>query len=167
MAGISDNKKCCVKFLAKNDCFLTYFLLLFFSCATSLANAEWHRAQENIMGTRIAVEFWLEDKLAAEQITEKVFADFRSVEALLSPYIETSELYRVNREASEKSIEISAEFFQLLQKSLYFSKVSHGAFDVSFASVGYHYDYRQGKAPTEQQISQGLNAVDYKKNSLG
>jgi thiamine biosynthesis lipoprotein len=40
--------------------------------------------------------------------------------------------------------------------------MSDGAFDVTYASVGYLYDYRRHERPTEQQIHTALAAVDWR-----
>lgn len=125
------------------------------------ASAEWVRDAEDIMGTRVTLEFWSEDANSAGTIVKAVMDMMRGVDDQLSPYIETSELYRVNAEAFEHPVKVSGNFFRLLQKSRYYSELSEGAFDITFASVGRFYDYRKGIAPDDAEIQKRLPAIDY------
>lgn len=129
---------------------------------TSLSYGEWHSASRNIMGTVISVELWTEQQELADSAIAAVFADMRAVESAMSPYIKTSELSRVNASAAIQPMPISAELYKVIQKSLYFSRQSGGAFDISFASVGQFYDYRKAVAPDQAQRDENLAAIDYR-----
>src|SRR5258706_9804603 len=51
---------------------------------------------------------------------------------------------------SRAPVPVSEEMFELLARSVEFSKLSEGAFDITFASVGSMFDYRNGVKPTER-----------------
>lgn len=123
--------------------------------------AEWHNDSAEIMGTRVTVELWHQDTELAAQAIAVVMAEMRAVDQLMSPYIPTSEVFRLNQLASQKEQVVSSELFRLIDKALYFSRVSDGAFDISFASVGSLYNYRESVAPTADQIATGLPAINY------
>ena len=129
------------------------------------AHAEWHSATENIMGTKVAVELWHEDSAVAAQSMAAVMDDMRAVDNAMSPSITQSELYRVNQRAAYEPVVISAELFALIAKAQYFSKLSDGAFDISFASLGrfysYRKSYRKNQASDQQQILSYLEAINY------
>lgn len=127
-----------------------------------VATADWYKQEQAIMGTRIAVEFWDEDKAHAEQCAEQVFSEMRRIDALMSPYKPSSELSRINQQAGGQAIQISEEMFNLLKKSLQMSQLSNGAFDITFSSVGHLYNYREGIKPSEQDIQQSLAAINYR-----
>jgi thiamine biosynthesis lipoprotein len=57
---------------------------------------------------------------------------------------------------------ISKELFDLLVTAKEYSVLTQGAFDITYASVGYLYDFRKHIKPNEQQIDQALPAVDYR-----
>lgn len=126
------------------------------------ATAGWYKQEQSIMGTRISVEFWDENERHAEQCAKQVFAEMRRIDALMSPYKPNSELSRLNQLAAEKSIQVSDELFKLLEKSLQMSQLSNGAFDITFSSVGYLYDYRHGIKPSEEEIQQSLASVNFR-----
>jgi thiamine biosynthesis lipoprotein len=136
-------------------------LLLTVSISTP-SSAAWVSQQAAIMGTRIGVELWHEDEAAAQRAIDAVLAEFRRLDKALSPYIESSELYRVNQEASQRPVDISQEFFELLQTSLDYARLTDGAFDITFASIGYQYDYRKGIKPDDQAITDALPLINYR-----
>ena len=79
----------------------------------------------------------------------------------MSPWIETSELARLNRDAAKQPVIVSREFFDLIEQSLSFSRMTGGAFDITFASVGFLYDYRAGVRPDDQQRQQATALINY------
>lgn len=114
------------------------------------------------MGTSVKVSLWHENAREGKAAVAAVMAEMRRIDAHLSPYIESSELAQLNANAARGPVPLSDELAFLLDKSLYFSQVSHGAFDITFASVGWYYDYREHKQPSAEQTQQLLPAVNYK-----
>jgi thiamine biosynthesis lipoprotein len=118
------------------------------------------------MGTRINVALWLDDAVKAEAAVAAVMAEMRRIDQHFSPYIATSELSRANELApkatAQNPLPISAELATIIDKSLYYSRLSDGAFDITFASLGRYYDYRAKLKPSEQQLEELLPAINYK-----
>jgi thiamine biosynthesis lipoprotein len=79
----------------------------------------------------------------------------------MSPLIVSSELSQINILAAKHPVQISDELYQLLKVSKQISKISDGVFDVSFSSLGYLYDFRSGKKPSDQQIKKLVGKIDY------
>lgn len=128
----------------------------------SLGWCEWYSDSQGIMGTEISITLWHNDPAQANALIAEGMAEMRRLDRELSPWIETSELARVNRLAAERPQKISAEMAFLVDKSLYFSRITLGAFDITFASVGWFYDYREKKQPSETQRNQLLPAINYR-----
>jgi thiamine biosynthesis lipoprotein len=126
------------------------------------ARAEWLAREEAIMGTRIAVEVWHEDRAAGEAAIDAVIAEMHRIDALMSTYKPDSQLSRVNREAATAPVKVDPELARLVARALEFSEMSGGAFDVTYASVGYLYDYRARKHPTEAEIQAALPAINWR-----
>ncbi len=140
-----------------------YFFFAVYSLSFSkVVYASWHYENSQAMGTEINVILWHEDADKARFAINAVFAEMRRVDTTLSPYIESSDLSYINQNAFSSPQKLTPEFSFLLDKSLYFSKITKGAFDITFASVGWYYDYREKKRPEDQQIKQLLPAVNYK-----
>lgn len=126
------------------------------------ASALWHSETQGIMGTEISVTLWDENPEHAKRAITSVMTEMERINQLLSPYIDTSELARVNRDAAVAPQVISSEFYWLIHRSLHMSKVSNGAFDITFASVGWRYDYRAHRQPQASEITALLPAINYR-----
>jgi thiamine biosynthesis lipoprotein len=142
--------------------------MLFGACAihSAAVQAEWLYREEAIMGTRCAVELWATDRTAGNAAIEAVLADMRRIDALMSTYKPDSEISRVNATAASEPVAVTAELFGLLQTAWQYSGLSKGAFDITYASVGYLYDYRRHFHPDEKDIAAALPAVDYRQLKL-
>lgn len=154
---------------------VTRALLLTLLCFSHTSNAEWFHDTWGIMGTETGARFWLEDpdfsdpdqqrqalaqrRQKAQQLLELVRQEMHRIDTQYSPYIESSPLSRINNSAAQKPQSLSNEFATLIDKALWVNRVSEGAFDITYASVGHLYDYRKKIAPGEKDISKSLPAV--------
>jgi len=132
------------------------------SLLTSTAQAEWfNRVNDGIMGTRIVVELWADDAAAANKAIDAVMAEMMTIDRDMSTYKPESEVSRVNRDAATAPMVISPALFGLLSTALEFSRITGGAFDITYASVGFMYDFHSHKKPTDAEIQSALPAVNY------
>ena len=127
-----------------------------------LAHAQWLVGEEAIMGTAIRVELWAVDRAAGEAAIAAVMAEMHRIDREMSPYKPESELSRINREAAQRPVPVSQEMFDILSRSIRISKLSGGAFDITFSSVGYMYDYQRQLKPTREEIERALPGIDYR-----
>src|SRR6202051_702677 len=131
--------------------------------AAAPAHAEWvNRVTDGIMGTRITVELWSEDRPKAEAAIDAVLDEMRHIDESMSTYKPTSEVSLVNAKAADGPMPITKELFDLLTTAREYSVLTEGAFDITYPSVGYLYDFRKRVRPNEMQIAQALPAVDYR-----
>lgn len=139
-------------------CLASMGLLL---CAFS-AHADWYSDQQNAMGTKIQVTLWHDDGQTARLAIDAVMAEMRRIDQTYSPYIETSELSKLNRLASSAPQLASDEMLLLLSHAQKVSELTRGAFDITFASVGHLYDYREKQQPSANQINEKQAAINYR-----
>ena len=131
-------------------------------CASLPAQADWEtRVTDGIMGTRITVEVWAEDAATADAANEAVLAVMRHIDTTMSTYKPDSEVSQVNAHAAAGPMPISTELFDLLATAKDYSRLTEGAFDITYASVGYLYDFRKRVRPDEAHIRAALPAVNY------
>jgi len=145
---------------------LSVFIFLVLSVTHQASYAEWYKASRAIMGTAINVELWHTDKTIAEKNIQRVFTEMYRIDRLMSPYKKESEISLINNNASKQPVKISPELFDLIQKSINMSKLSNGAFDITFASIGSLYNYREKQKPTKKEIRQNLKSINYKNIQL-
>lgn len=139
--------------------FLVFILcLLGFSSA---CNAKWYSESAGIMGTNIYAEVWHEDAAVAEEALLQVMQEIERINQLMSTYIDTSEISIINKNAAKQPLVVSVEMFELLTLAQHFSILTDGAFDITYASVGYLYDYKTSKRPENNEIEALLDAIDY------
>src|ERR1700684_1200605 len=124
-----------------------------FVCAAAPAHAEWvRRVTDGIMGTRITVELWAGDKDKGERAIDAVLDEMRRLDESMSTYKPTSEVSQVNAKAADGPMPITKELFDLLVTAKEYSVLTDGAFDITYASVGYMYDFRKHVHPDDAQI---------------
>ena len=122
--------------------------------------AKWvSRTVDGIMGTRIYVELWADDAAKGEAAIDAVMDEMRHIDDSMSTYKSTSEVSKVNDLAASQTVPISPELFKLLTTALEYSRITEGAFDITYASVGYMYDFRQRKRPTRSRLIAEHRAV--------
>jgi thiamine biosynthesis lipoprotein len=140
---------------------LRYVVILLVLAISHAAQADWHRLPFQTLGTQAYIELWSEDAQQAQQLIRDVQAEFERINQLMSPYIASSELSLLNSQAAQHAVTVSAEFYQLLAQAKRISLLSNGAFDVTFASVGFYYDYRARKKPDAVQLQQARQYVNF------
>lgn len=125
------------------------------------AHANWQKQSRDIMGTRVSVEFWHTDDVKADQCMQQVFSNMHRIDELMSSYKAYSEISKINRMAASQPVHLSKEVFDLLIRANEFSRLSDGAFDITYASLGHDYDFRAKKKPTQAQIDKKLPVINY------
>ena len=137
-------------------------LLLLAGTASTFARADWMQRTEAIMGTRCYVELWADDPVKGNDAIDAVMAELRRIDDLMSHYKPESQLSAINQHANERPVQVDKELFDLIKLSTHYSQITEGAFDITYASVGYLYDYRRRIHPTEEQIKQALPSVNWR-----
>jgi thiamine biosynthesis lipoprotein len=121
-----------------------------------------------VMGTFAQVVVIAESRSAGLDCIRAAMSEIRRVDELMSDYKSDSDIGRVNEDAAEAPVAVSESTFEVLQKSVEFSKLTDGAFDVT---VGPLMDlFRQAKekdiAPTPEQIAEAKSKVGFEKLKL-
>jgi thiamine biosynthesis lipoprotein len=126
----------------------------------------WLLRDAAIMGTAIRVELLCHQRAAGEAAIDAVMDEMHRIDRAMSPYREDSELSRINREAALKPVPLSEEMFRLIARAKDFSRLSAGAFDITYAAVGRLYDYRRGMRPDAVTLAEAREAVGYQQLEL-
>ncbi len=124
--------------------------------------AKWVDYRFPVMGTEIRMRFWIEDASMAEQAKQAVIDEMHHINNTMSPWIKTSLLYRVNERAHKEPVKLTDEFYSIIKQSLQISEMTKGAFDITFSSVGYLYDYREQKQPSAEQLKNTVDLINYR-----
>ena len=101
-------------------------------------------------------------QIAGDAAIASVFDDMKRIDHLMSTWKEDTEISLVNREGGQASGEDQPGTVQLLQVSVQYSELTHGAFDITYASVGYLYDFKKGVHPDQQAIAKALPGINWR-----
>lgn len=126
------------------------------------SHAEWQNDSRAMMGTQVSVHVWHEDADLASAAIEDVFDEVARIEGLMSTYIEGSEISEINRAAADEPVAAGDELINLILRSLDISTLTHGAFDITYDSVGQYYDFGERQRPDDATIRQGLGRINYR-----
>ena len=118
-----------------------------------------------VMGTFARVVAVAPDAETAKKCIDAAFGQLRQIEALMSWRKEDSEIARVNRDAYAKPVAVSSPTFEVLQKSVEFSKLSEGAFDITVGPLMELWRCAEdaNRVPTDIELKQTLSKVGFEK----
>jgi thiamine biosynthesis lipoprotein len=139
------------------------FLLLIFGCfASTQAQVQVHRAV-TLMGSRFDITIVASDSLKANQNIDEVVSEIARIEQLISDWKTDSQISEVNRNAGIKPVKVDSEVFELTQRALYFSQLTKGGFDISYAAMDkiWRFDGSMKQMPSDQEIKQSVANVGY------
>jgi len=114
-----------------------------------------------MMGTVVSVDLWSEDPEAGQLALEEVFEEAARIDRLMSTYKDESEISKINREAASGPVAAGDELFGLIRRSHDISVLTLGAFDITYDSVGQHYDFRSRQRPDEKTVEAERTHIDY------
>jgi len=116
-----------------------------------------------LMGTDISFVVLSADEKKAHNAIDVALAEIKRIEDLMTDWRE-SELTSLNRSAAIVPVKVDPEIFFLIEEALKVSKLTQGAFDISYASVGALWDFsrRRSIPPQDADIKQALSRVDYR-----
>jgi thiamine biosynthesis lipoprotein len=137
-------------------------VVVVFLAYSSPLSAEWFGDSQAHMGTEVSVYLWHDDAEKGQKAVEAVFAEVARLDQLMSTYKEDSEISAINRNAAKQPVVTGDELFALIRRSLDISVLTLGAFDITYDSVGQHYDFREGRRPSEETIASELGHINYR-----
>ena len=141
------------------------FALALFVALTSCSQGSFETVQGQTMGTYYRVQA----DCPAREVRAPIAALLTELNAILSTYLESSELSRLNRAPVDQWLPVSAELYEVLEASLELSAASDGAFDVTVGPLvnlwGFGPDDRQG-LPEAHELREAASRVGYQHLSL-
>ena len=85
------------------------------------------------------------------------------IENLISSWDQKSETSRINRNAGIAAVEVSKELFDLIFRAQQISKLSSGAFDLTFAAIDklWNFDGRESEMPNPDTLKASVFNIGY------
>lgn len=117
----------------------------------------------DLMGSRFDISIVATDSLQAEIYIDQVIAEITRIEHLISDWIPESQLSKINRQAGIRPVKVDRELLELIQRAIQFSKITDGAFDISFAAMDkiWKFDGSMEKLPDSTTIRKAIANIGY------
>jgi FAD:protein FMN transferase len=120
------------------------------------------------MGTEFTIDLYASDEAAAGHAANLAFEEVDRLDELLSNYRASSELSRIGREAGAGPVTTDPETFHFLERSLYWSQQSSGAFDITVGPLLRVWGFYQhgGRVPSSSELEAVRNTIGWEKLHL-
>lgn len=122
------------------------------------------RKEAYLMGCGFDFTVVAETEEEADRYFDLVIGEVVRIEEMLSEWISTSEVSKINESAGVKEVEVSDELLALIVRAKKFSQISNGAFDISFASTNrlWKFDGSMEELPSKDEVEASVRLVNYK-----
>ncbi|MEL6974535.1 MAG: FAD:protein FMN transferase [Bacteroidota bacterium] len=117
------------------------------------------------MGTRFEITVVAPNEDIGYININEAVAEIQRIEKLISSWDADSETSEINKNAGIRPVRVSQELFELIERALALSKVTDGAFDITYASLDkvWRFDGSMTTMPTESEIARSVAKIGYDK----
>ena len=123
------------------------------------------KRETGVMGTELKIEVLATDQATGDKAIDAAIAEIQRIEYLMTDW-RPSPLTTINNNAGVAPTPSPAELVQIISRSKEVSKLTEGAFDISFASAGHLWNFKNKTSPTlpdPAAIQAALQNVGFKK----
>lgn len=101
----------------------------------------------------------------AEQAVKDAFKRIDEIEQLTSITVDTSDVNKINAAAGREYIPVHTEVFEIIKKSLEYSRLSDGSFDITVGPIVklWNFGTSEARIPSPDEIKSKLPLVGYEK----
>ena len=116
-----------------------------------------------LMGSSFEITVVAEDEDFAKESLAIAKKEIIRIEDLISSWDQKSETSRINRNAGIAAVEVSKELFYLIFRAQQISKLSSGAFDLTFAAIDklWNFDGRESEMPNPDALNASVFNIGY------
>jgi len=88
----------------------------------------------------------------------------KRIETLMSPWLDSSDVTRINRSAGKERVKVSPETFKVIQKAQEISELSEGGFDITIGPLTELWSKAREKKvpPSIEEVKEKLGLVNFK-----
>jgi len=137
---------------------MSLFLSIFISSAQKL-----YSESSILMGSSFEITVVAEDEDFAKESLAIAKKEIIRIEDLISSWDQKSETSRINRNAGIAAVEVSKELFDLIFRAQQISKLSSGAFDLTFAAIDklWNFDGKESEMPNPDTLKASVFNIGY------
>ena len=117
------------------------------------------------MGCDFAITVTANEQKEADGYIQDAINEIKRIEYLISSWDQNSQTTLINNNAGVKPVKVDRELINLIERSFYISKITSGAFDISFASMDriWKFDRSTVQLPHQEKIAASVAKIGYGK----
>ena len=137
-------------------------ILTLLSVGLLLAQEPYKRTLK-LMGSRFDITVVAKNPAEANEYIDLAVNEITRIEQLISSWDPNSQTSEINKNAGLKPIKVDVELFDLIQRSIGISKLTDGAFDISYASMDkiWKFDGSMKEMPSADSIKASVEKVGF------
>jgi thiamine biosynthesis lipoprotein len=116
-----------------------------------------------MLGSPFEMTVVAKDTVQGNEYIDLAIAEVKRVENLISDWIPSSQISKVNQNAGIQPIKVDREVYDLVNRAIKVSQITSGAFDISYASMDkiWKFDGSMKTMPTEEAIKKSVAKIGY------
>ena len=121
------------------------------------------KKKQSLLGSPFEITVVAKDSVQGNLFSDLAIAEVKRIENLISDWIPTSQISKVNQNAGVSPVKVDKEVYDLVDRATKISKLTSGAFDISYASMDriWKFDGSMKEMPTEEAIRKSVEKVGY------
>lgn len=140
--------------------FVTFFIAV--SQIVS-AQRQIYKTALKLMGSGFEIIVVADNQVQGDAYIDAAIGEISRIEELISEWKSTSETSLINVNAGIKPVKVSEELFNFIERCINISKLTNGAFDISYAALDkvWKFDGSMTEMPSDEAIKQSVSKVGY------
>ena len=121
------------------------------------------KKKQSLLGSPFEITVVAKDSVQGNLFSDLAIAEVKRIENLISDWIPTSQISKVNQNAGISPVKVDKEVFDLVERATKISKLTSGAIDISYASMDriWKFDGSMKEMPTPEEIRKSVEKVGY------
>ena len=138
-------------------------ILLLLATQTLSFGQQIFKKKQSLLGSPFEITVVAKDSIQGNLFSDLAITEVRRIENLISDWIPTSQISKVNHNAGISPTKIDKEVYDLVDRATKISKLTSGAFDISYASMDriWKFDGSMKEMPTPEEIRKSVEKVGY------
>jgi thiamine biosynthesis lipoprotein len=141
------------------------FLLIITMVSTLSFGQIVHKKKLSMLGSPFEITVIAKDSVEGNYFANLAVAEVKRIENQISDWIPTTQISEINKNAGIKPIQVDDEVFALVERAIKISKLTNGAFDISYASMDkiWKFDGSMTDMPSPEAIKKSVAKIGYQK----
>lgn len=139
------------------------FFILLVVISSQLYSQQLFKKKQSLLGSPFEITVIAKDSIEGNYFNNLAISEVKRIENLISDWIPSSQISKVNQNAGISPVKVDIEVFELVERAVKISKLTSGAFDISYASMDkiWKFDGSMKEMPSEEAIKKSVEKVGY------